>query len=84
MNAFQCDRLMHLGCLNPPLTAVPEGEWFCPECEQEDEKATKMEVDSVAGAKRKDAPADSKARKCTFTSLQKSCHTNHTMLIQQR
>ncbi|TFY76178.1 hypothetical protein EWM64_g7829, partial [Hericium alpestre] len=28
----KCDRPYHLGCLSPPLTAVPDGEWFCPEC----------------------------------------------------
>ena len=22
----------HLGCLNPVLHAVPEGDWFCPQC----------------------------------------------------
>ena len=22
----------HLGCLNPPLTSAPEGDWFCPDC----------------------------------------------------
>ncbi|KZT10189.1 RCC1/BLIP-II [Laetiporus sulphureus 93-53] len=28
----KCDRPYHLKCLDPPLDAVPEGEWFCPEC----------------------------------------------------
>ncbi|KAI5454507.1 hypothetical protein NCC49_003405 [Naganishia albida] len=28
----KCDKPYHLGCLSPPLTEVPEGEWFCPEC----------------------------------------------------
>jgi len=28
----QCDRPWHLGCLTPPLVAIPDGEWFCPEC----------------------------------------------------
>ena len=28
----QCDAPYHLTCLNPPLSAVPEGEWFCPKC----------------------------------------------------
>ena len=30
---MQCDYPYHLQCLDPPLNAVPEGEWFCPECE---------------------------------------------------
>ena len=27
-----CPRVYHLGCLEPPLTAVPRGAWHCPEC----------------------------------------------------
>ena len=22
-------------CLNPPLEAIPDGEWFCPDCEDD-------------------------------------------------
>lgn len=33
----QCDKPYHLGCLTPPLSAVPEGEWFCPQCTSEAE-----------------------------------------------
>lgn len=29
---WQCDSPYHLGCLTPPLSAVPEGEWFCVQC----------------------------------------------------
>ncbi|KAI0041832.1 RCC1/BLIP-II [Auriscalpium vulgare] len=28
----KCDQPYHLGCLRPPLSAVPDGEWFCPNC----------------------------------------------------
>jgi len=28
----KCDSQWHLECLNPPLKAVPDGEWFCPDC----------------------------------------------------
>ncbi|PPQ97999.1 hypothetical protein CVT26_003061 [Gymnopilus dilepis] len=28
----KCDAPWHLQCLNPPLDAVPDGEWFCPDC----------------------------------------------------
>ncbi|THG99799.1 hypothetical protein EW026_g2605 [Hermanssonia centrifuga] len=31
----KCDYPYHIGCLDPPLDAVPDGEWFCPECEDE-------------------------------------------------
>ncbi|KAK9728016.1 PHD-finger [Popillia japonica] len=32
-----CDLGFHLECLTPPLSDVPEGLWFCPECGPEDE-----------------------------------------------
>lgn len=28
----RCDAQYHLRCLEPPLAAVPRGEWFCPGC----------------------------------------------------
>ncbi|CDQ94350.1 unnamed protein product [Oncorhynchus mykiss] len=27
-----CDRGHHIHCVRPKLKAVPEGDWFCPEC----------------------------------------------------
>lgn len=27
-----CPRVYHLGCLSPPLSSVPDGEWLCPRC----------------------------------------------------
>ncbi|KAF8584248.1 RCC1/BLIP-II [Ramaria rubella] len=27
-----CDAPYHLGCLDPPLSAIPDDEWFCPNC----------------------------------------------------
>ncbi|KAJ1454750.1 hypothetical protein M885DRAFT_417947, partial [Pelagophyceae sp. CCMP2097] len=27
-----CDGEFHMACLDPPLSAIPEGDWFCPEC----------------------------------------------------
>lgn len=38
----KCDHPYHLGCLNPPLQTIPEGEWFCPKCTDE--------VDSLAAS----------------------------------
>ena len=29
---MQCDKPYHFTCLTPPLAAIPDGEWFCPEC----------------------------------------------------
>lgn len=28
-----CDGAFHIFCLNPPLVAIPEGDWFCSTCE---------------------------------------------------
>lgn len=30
----KCDDGFHMACCVPPLTLVPEGDWFCPACEQ--------------------------------------------------
>ena len=27
-----CNNAVHLACLKPPLTEVPEGDWYCPSC----------------------------------------------------
>jgi hypothetical protein len=29
----KCERPYHLGCLNPPVKAIPEGDWYCPRCQ---------------------------------------------------
>ncbi|KAJ7132156.1 RCC1/BLIP-II [Mycena epipterygia] len=30
----KCDAPYHLACLTPPLESIPDGEWFCPDCEE--------------------------------------------------
>ena len=35
LTEYQCDNPYHLACLDPPLDAVPDGEWFCPDCEDD-------------------------------------------------
>lgn len=27
-----CDAAYHLFCLQPPLAAIPQGNWYCPKC----------------------------------------------------
>lgn len=29
----RCDEEFHMLCLNPPVTVIPEGDWFCPACD---------------------------------------------------
>lgn len=38
-----CDAEMHMKCLTPPITRVPKGKWFCPDCVQR-----KIEITDVA------------------------------------
>jgi len=33
--SHQCESPFHLECLSPPLSSVPEGEWFCHYCMSE-------------------------------------------------
>lgn len=33
LTSLQCDTPYHLACLDPPLDAVPDGEWFCTDCQ---------------------------------------------------
>ncbi|KAI0730901.1 RCC1/BLIP-II [Earliella scabrosa] len=51
-----CDYPYHLKCLDPPLDAVPDGEWFCPECA--DEPGAPVSLD---GVRRKPKKAKAKA-----------------------
>mmetsp|Transcript_17228 Transcript_17228/g.24388 ORF Transcript_17228/g.24388 Transcript_17228/m.24388 type:complete len:118 (-) Transcript_17228:660-1013(-) len=39
-----CDSECHMGCLDPPLVAVPKGEWYCQRCvaEGKDHKNEKI------------------------------------------
>lgn len=30
----QCFKAAHMGCLDPPLSRIPRGEWICPDCEE--------------------------------------------------
>ena len=62
----QCDSPWHLKCLDPPLDAVPDGEWFCPDCEEDPGAAvgpwaTAKKSKSKAKAKRPSSPSDSEA-----------------------
>jgi hypothetical protein len=38
----KCDRCFHTYCLDPPLSEIPEGDWFCSECLKEKENDREM------------------------------------------
>jgi hypothetical protein len=41
-----------LACLDPPLAAVPDGEWFCPDCETQPGAPVGQPPDKKGKAKR--------------------------------
>ncbi|VDL57317.1 unnamed protein product [Hymenolepis diminuta] len=44
-----CDKGYHTYCLSNPLSEIPEGDWFCPECEPliRDAEAEQNEIEQV-------------------------------------
>jgi hypothetical protein len=42
-----CDAGYHMGCLSPPLTSVPPGDWFCPPCADRKRKEARRWACSV-------------------------------------
>jgi hypothetical protein len=48
-----CDGECHMACCNPPLTAVPDGLWFCSRCQSEEGFATRIHVKKVPQQKKK-------------------------------
>lgn len=40
-----CDELFHLSCLDPPLDAIPEGEWLCDSCIHYDSDDSVVEIE---------------------------------------
>jgi uncharacterized Zn finger protein (UPF0148 family) len=43
-----CDAGYHMGCLSPPLTSVPQGDWFCPPCDERQHAADDERPNSQA------------------------------------
>lgn len=51
----KCSQGYHMACLEPPLTDIPEGDWFCSKCVTAPaEDSSEMEAASVA----KESPTD--------------------------
>jgi hypothetical protein len=39
-----CDKGYHTSCLTPPLLAVPEGEWLCPQCLERRDRLAELDA----------------------------------------
>jgi|EP01047_Picozoa_sp_COSAG01_P050029 hypothetical protein len=47
-----CPAAFHMYCLSPPLPAIPEGDWFCEECERLGARAVQLtEAEAIRVAK---------------------------------
>ncbi|XP_032673029.1 E3 ubiquitin-protein ligase UHRF1-like [Odontomachus brunneus] len=57
----ECNSAYHLGCLNPPLTKIPDEDyWYCPECKNDENEIVKA-GDKLKNSKKKSTvPEDKK------------------------
>ena len=56
-----CNKEYHTFCISPPLTSIPDGQWFCPQCMAKDSRPSQRNV---------------KDRNHVFTENQFSAKTN--------
>ena len=35
-----CNKMYHIYCLVPPLSVIPDGDWYCPSCVIDQERET--------------------------------------------
>ena len=47
-----CDKGYHTYCIEPPIEEVPEGDWFCPKCQEKKEGGTPGSADTKRGSGR--------------------------------
>eukprot|EP00127_Corallochytrium_limacisporum_P000488 Clim_evm17s14 gene=Clim_evmTU17s14 len=47
----KCDKGFHMACVDPPLTRVPKGDWFCPGCIKKDFSKTPVAYGFEPGTK---------------------------------
>jgi hypothetical protein len=55
-NLGKCNSSYHMHCLNPPISAIPEGDWYCDSC---------VKAGTNTTGKRKSTVSDKKASKKT-------------------
>ena len=58
-----CDEEFHMYCLQPPMTKVPEGRWFCPVCSQKRLKAQAKKRNKNSEQRRNRSSPDKNQRK---------------------
>ncbi|KAF0687285.1 Aste57867_20951 [Aphanomyces stellatus] len=68
-----CDDEYHLYCLKPPLTEVPEGDWFCPVCSIQGHTRRQC-------LKKKRTKGQKQRPQFSYTSLQSETYEDLTIL----
>jgi len=61
-----CDKGYHMKCLTPPLQTLPEGDWFCSECEKTKNTKGKRKATILKGKGKE--PKEKKQKRATKTS----------------
>uniref|UniRef100_A0A674BHV2 Bromodomain adjacent to zinc finger domain protein 1A n=1 Tax=Salmo trutta TaxID=8032 RepID=A0A674BHV2_SALTR len=80
-----CDRGHHIHCVRPKLKAVPEGDWFCPECRPK-QRANRLpsrqrpSVDSEELEKEEDSEEGDSGEETTEEEEEKRCVLGITVL----
>ena len=67
-----CPTVYHIGCTNPPLSELPEDDWFCPECENNRTPGAsnaELQDDGSFGQRLYHLGSDRLFRQCVLTTL---------------
>ncbi|XP_066159240.1 E3 ubiquitin-protein ligase UHRF1-like [Euwallacea fornicatus] len=54
----ECDLGYHTDCLDPPMEAVPEDDWYCPSCKTDDSSIVKAGEKLKISKKRQNMPSN--------------------------
>ncbi|KAJ1958726.1 hypothetical protein EC988_000131 [Linderina pennispora] len=57
LSCDECGRFFHMRCLYPPLTTVPEEDWFCPDCFNKNEGVVEGEKTFGKSARKAKMPS---------------------------
>ena len=63
-----CDKGFHTYCVDPPIEVIPEGDWFCPECEEKRSKEGENGGTPASEESRKGGHRTSRRRKSRWSS----------------
>ena len=71
-----CNKGWHIDCLNPALTAIPEGSWFCPECSKKKAAPTAQERMQQSRIQHHQTHLATDDTTCALSLLRRMCGIN--------